>query len=234
MRIIVISLVLYVLGACDNANTEEVVEFSGMSYEVVDSIIKENELADEDISIELEKEWWEPDSVELLLEKDIAEFMTFLKQENFEAAQKLLHKDGVYFYTCGKIPKNEFNFVGLWNHEGILDGAYSYGLSDFEESDSMVSGMFWLASLRSDFTETRPKWHSSYSAMGYGFTGNYSSDHIDLDIMFEESETAHGHIAYIDHDDPEITAYEVLMIEFCQDENDDWKIYAIGNLEWTP
>ncbi|MDG1915006.1 MAG: hypothetical protein P8I55_10505 [Crocinitomix sp.] len=81
--------------------------------------------------------------------------------------KRCLHKDGVYFYPCGKIARNQFDFSGLWDHEGLLDGAYSYVLPDFEESDSMVSAMFWLETLRSDSTENSPKWHSRYSVMGY-------------------------------------------------------------------
>ncbi|NOQ73648.1 MAG: hypothetical protein GQ574_16700 [Crocinitomix sp.] len=243
MRIIAILLALYLLGSCEGADPNKVEECSGVSDEVDTS-----ESAERLNSAITDTSYYVPvdtvalnhfvhirDSVEKLLDIKIDKFLTYLQANDFEKAQELLHPSGVYYYTFGQIPKKEFNRKGLENHTGLLDGAYSYALPDeFEESDSIVNGLFWLDSLKYNYTNKKPDWHEGYGTMAYGFTGNYSSDHIDKVYGLANKDSLLYPVAYIYHNSAEIDHRDVLMLEFFQDDQNDWKLYAIGNLEWTP
>ena len=157
-------------------------------------------------------------------------FLTYCENEEYIAAQELICAKGLYYYTIGIVPKEDFSRSKLDHYIGQLDGAYAYGDN---RMDSMVNGLYWLDALRLNYHEQLPQVKDYYADMGYGFTGNYSSDNISFEALFGDEE-----ILYPDHKviyimDSFSYNQEPLMIEVAK-ENGEWKIYAIGNLEWTP
>lgn len=176
-----------------------------------------------------------PDSLELLLEGQITKFIKHLQKNEFKKAQNMLHPEGVYYYSLGRISPNKFDLETLKNRKGRLSGAYEM-TDEFNlmEIDSMVNGLYWLDSLRYNYTEKSPTWYDEYGAVGYGFSGNHSCDHIYYDVFVYTPDSIHVHVAYIHHNSDEIDHRDILMIEFFEDKNGEWRIYAIGNLEWTP
>ncbi|MFT5601056.1 MAG: hypothetical protein ACI9N1_001294 [Flavobacteriales bacterium] len=162
------------------------------------------------------------------------QFLEYIKNIDFDQAQEMLYSKGLFYYTIGRIEKDAFNLKGIKKVKGILDGAYSYG----ENPEKIVSGAYWLDSITGALDEKSINVFGDYTAVGYGFTGNYSSDHIGMEGMFS-GESGLG----ISADPPFRVVYsayirgdgytEYLMLEFAL-ENEEWKVYAIGNLEWTP
>ncbi len=168
------------------------------------------------------------------------DFISHCANGDFDSTQELLHPWGCYFYHHGKIPPCLFNKESL---EKIANPLFSWGEDDCYEwaNDSVVSsakivtGMFWLDTLQS-FTQKTPQLYGNYGALAYGFTGHYSSNHINVDKILEDHPNEFDgkpiKVLYTEHNTLE--GYEVLMMEFFQDDNGDWKIYAIGELYWTP
>ena len=190
-----------------------------------------------DLNTEMKRQYYSKDSNLIKsLEADINQFLGLLKSNNLKSSQTMLHPNGVYYYTLGKIKPTNFNQAMLFDRTGPLHGAYLYELpDDFEGPDSMVPGTFWLNSLRVNYTEEPITWYNGYSSVAYGFTGNYSSDHIYWDGgMPYTPDSINIKVAYISHNDKNIGNRDILMLEFFPDKNNNWKIYAIGNLEWTP
>jgi hypothetical protein len=94
------------------------------------------------------------------------------------------------------------------------------------------------------FTNIEPQISDGYHIPAYGFSGNYSSNHIDLNcnsspnspIYFSKDNPFK--VLYTNHNnyesDTDVMSRDILMVEFFPDKDGKWKIYSIGNLEWTP
>lgn len=175
------------------------------------------------------------------------QFFKWLKKGEYVKAHDYLHPEGLYFYTLGKISPQDFTLKTLRKRKGELRGIYlngGYGpagnivdtICCVEEADKMqpkyVSGTYWLDSMLTNFTWSQPIFHDFYYDEAYGTSGNYSSDHAKFfsdTILFENKPIVVMEIA------SNTSGYrEELMVEFFQDDSGTWKIYAIGNKEWTP
>ena len=163
-------------------------------------------------------------------------FISYLNANKYHDAQAMLHPEGIYFFTHGKIAKTNFTSSFLKKAIAPLDGAYGYGLPDETDSDSLVSGQFWIDRLTSNYQTETIDWHSAYQTLAYGFTGNYSSNHIiwDEDGFPTTPDSITIRVGYIEHQLEDVGSHDMLMVEFFQDSLGHWAIYALGNLEWTP
>ncbi len=167
------------------------------------------------------------------------DFLLHCEKGDFDSAQELLHPWGCYFFHHGKVPPCMFDHRSL---EKIANPLFKWGEGDCHEmgndiisSAEIVNGLFWIDTLQS-FTRNTPRVYDNYVVMGYGFSGHYSSDHIDEDKILDnhpnEFDEKPIRVLYTDHNT--FQGHEVLMMEFFQDDEGNWKIYAIGELYWTP
>lgn len=190
------------------------------------------------------------------LEEDLIQlkddFFSYLKKGQYSDAQSFLHPDGVFFYTLGKIPSNEFSFQTLQTKKGPLMGTYlsgGYGPAGNQIDSILVTddnghivskqvpGTYWLDSMLTNFSLFSPYFYNAYHVEAYGSSGNHSSDHEQFDVFFDFDERPlfNGKpIIVMDIMSNTCKNREILMIEFFQDDLGNWKIYAIGNKEWTP
>jgi hypothetical protein len=211
--------------ACDAPNEEPKDEVSSEEVDTTIVVDVEEEL--------IVKE--ESDELKQLLKLKQDQFIQLLLNDQFEECQEMLCEEGVYFYTSNRIPKAEFTEEGLTALSMPLRGAYEYGLDD--QPDSLVNGFYWRDSLANFRNDEVYSMHQVYQVQGFGFTGNYYEELLDKEtgwpIDFEPNDTLRivntSHDRYIN----EGMDWEILMVEF-RLRNDEWKIYAIGNLEWTP
>ncbi|MFT5821917.1 MAG: hypothetical protein ACI8ZM_003173 [Crocinitomix sp.] len=245
MKIITFLLAFYLLGSCSDANQDEVEGWSDEVASSVDTSMRNDgvdgidlfELSNQLETIplaQLNQIRHETDSIQTILTSEIVQLFKHLQSNELGKVQQMLHPKGLYYYTLGRIAPETFNLSTLKERKGRLKGAYEmtdeYNLMQI---DSMVNGLFWLDSLRNNYTDNAPDWHEGYGAVAYGFSGNYSSDHIDLEYELDFGESNLYHIAYINHNSEEIDHRDILMLEFFQDDMSHWKLYAISNLEWT-
>lgn len=171
--------------------------------------------------------------------------ITLLKERNYIEIQPLLHPDGCYFFTLGQIIPKEFNEEILMKRTSFLDGAYSYS-----GGDTNVSGLYFIESMDSYnydsiYEETPFQIGDYYSVKAFGFTGNYSSNHLMIldsngnEVMFYDAYYNEGYdpdikVVYVPYSSCEdCGTLDYLMVELYKYE-DSYKVYAIGNLEWTP
>lgn len=208
------------------AETESGVHEEEQVEESVDTVLVEQDVEIEALSSD--------DSLKLFLKAQQHQFIQFILDDNYEACQKMLCDEGVYFYTSDRIPKEDFTKQGLDIVLMTLSGAYEYEVDD---PIKVVNASFWIDSLVNFRNDQQYSFHSEYQVMGFGFTGNYYDELMDKEtgwpIEYGDNDTIG--IIYTGHDDHlnDGMDWEILMVEFRLRE-DQWKIYAIGNLEWTP
>ena len=184
-----------------------------------------------DFTLVHEKVPTDEDSLRAVLSSNLNHFLTAIKEEDFVRIREMLHPEGFFYYTMGKLDPNQFSRKSLLESSGLLDGAYGYG----ENKDTLVNGLYWWDSIKNNYSNQTYHWYDCYGSLAYGFTGNWSSDHIIDPLDCEMAKAAINiRVAYIEHINPEIGEWDMLMVEFFQDRQKQWKIYAIGNLEWTP
>jgi hypothetical protein len=182
------------------------------------------------------------DSLSLKLISDAEIFLELLNNRNFNKIQKMLHPEGVYFFTIGKVSPKNFNEINLNKKKGILDGAYAYG----ENPTKNVSGMYFIEnmddynydSVNKNYFQVR----NEYFNTGFGHTGNYSSPHMcgecdDLSgtLLYGENafKSQNIKVVYRNYNDCDSCNENYLLIEFFKHKN-EYKIFAVSNLEWTP
>lgn len=187
------------------------------------------------------------DSLQRALIKQKEVFFELISDKSYAKAQEFLHPAGVYYYTLGKIEPADFTLETLNKRKGPLKGIYlngGYGpagnivdtIVNVGEGDNlepkMVSGTYWLDSMLINFTTNPPEFEDFYQVEAYGTSGNYSSDHAN---WLSDTITFDGKPIIVMEIESNTCGYcETLMVEFFQNDLGEWKIYALGNKEWTP
>ncbi len=179
------------------------------------------------------------DSLDNILIAQTQSLVQYFREGNYQGIRDLLHPDGVYFFTLGHIETNKFNEKTLSRLTGKLDGAYSY-----QEIDTTVTGLYFVNEISNRYDYSDLTKNSSfqvgdiYSVPGFGLTGNYSSPYLDEFVanFYEDDYSRHFEglkvvETYFEHPD---FGHGYLLVEFLKHDSEGYKIFAIGDLEWTP
>jgi len=161
------------------------------------------------------------------------DFLEQLRNNNFAAAQDFLHPEGVFYFTVGKVPVNDFSRDGLANYKGPIEGIVENNTMD-EGAVQYTNGNYWLDFIAWNYTKEKMRLEEHYYDFAYGTSGNFDSDNFFAcyDHWDKEDRTCPNHrITYTDHNTLEY--YYTLMVEYVK-VNGKWKIQAIGTMEWTP
>lgn len=158
-------------------------------------------------------------------------FVKSLKNKDYAAAQTCLYEDGVYFFTLPKLKVNEFTQASLDKEKGQVLGVYAYSE---DAPEKFQTGKEWLNYFLTNFNKFPAQISDNFQA-GSGYEGSMASDH----LLKERSENGYfkpgSQILTVNanNTDPDGIISAILIVEFVQ-KNGKWRIYAVGDWEWTP
>lgn len=158
-------------------------------------------------------------------------FTEKLKAKDFDGAQQCLHPQGFYFFTLPKMSPKDFSAQTLTDQKGQVLGAYAYAE---DNPPKFQSGQEWLNYMLQSFGKYPAQVDDNFRA-GSGYEGNMTSDHLLTENATDGYFKPGSKILsmHVNTSNPDDMPVEYLLVEFVQD-NGHWKIYAIGNWEWTP
>lgn len=158
-------------------------------------------------------------------------FVKSLKNKDYVAAQTCLYEDGVYFFTLPKLKVNEFTETSLDREKGQVLGAYAYSE---DAPEKFQTGKEWLNYFLTNFNKFPAQINDNFRA-GSGYEGNMASDHLLKESIENGYFKAGSKILTVNANDTDSDGIisTILLVEFVQ-KNGKWRIYAVGDWEWTP
>lgn len=155
-------------------------------------------------------------------------FVNSLKANDYQTAQTCLHSNGVYFFTLPKLAVNQFTAEYLSQQKSAI---YAYVEDDPKE---YKTGTQWVNYALNSFNKYPASVSDNFQA-GLGPDGNMTSDHL-TDKNIEKGYFKDGSmILSINSNDTKADEVPtlILLVEFVKD-NGKWRIYAVGDWQWTP